>query len=755
VEPGQSCRPTFTKVAAGTGFACGLDEGGALWCWGGNTHHQIDPEDAQSFPYATRVGERTWDAIDAGGEHICGITAGELYCWGRNHRYQAGQISGDIAEPYRIAAADGTASWSAVSTGELSTCAIGGGKLYCWGANRSGALGFDSSGADVTEPTRVTTMLEDWTAVDIGSDHTCAVSAGSGVHCWGNSSNGRCGPMASGAQLTPALVTAAAATSVAVSDVASCAAMADGQLLCWGANYDGELGPNNTALGESPMPVVASTVTGWTAVVAGHDKLCGLAGDSVYCWGRANQGGLGNGLWTDSKRFGRVMAGASGVSVGWNRDPDVSDDRSLELGCAVVAGDTQCWGDNRYGQLGRGGATLALAPAEVAGEHRFTQLALGNSHACGIEGEALYCWGSTVSGQTTGMLTGASNPRTPCMANLDCDIGLPKAIGFIGSPAAVATGAAHTCALHNDLITCWGDNGRQQLGTNAPGPFRRDVPLPAGRPWMSLLPTGRDGQCASPGGVEVWCWGAVLSPHLPMREMGLDGIRSIGVSESLACALDGTGSLLCTGNNDQGQYGNGKSGTVGLFCGDGTCNNAETTSCPADCGVPPYAQLERKYDALAVSSSRAFSCGLRGGQIECWGANSRGQTGAVNAGTTTLTNPTYTPNEILGLSECTAVTAGDQHACAICGGQIHCWGDGNFGELGTGTLIREPVPAPQTIELVLDGDPWVDLASGLRFTCARSQSGRAYCWGSDAHAGLGNGATAANLPVTVLSSPAR
>jgi len=57
------------------------------------------------------------------------------------------------------------------------------------------------------------------------------------------------------------------------------------------------------------------------------------------------------------------------------------------------------------------------------------------------------------------------------------------------------------------------------------------------------------------------------------------------------------------------------------------------------------------------------------------------------------------------------------------------------------------------IDLVLDGDPWVELGAGASFTCARSGNGRVFCWGSDPHAGLGNGATSANLPVTVLASP--
>jgi len=757
VAPGKVCRPSFAKITAGNGFACGIDDGAALWCWGSNTHHQIDPKDRLQFPLATRIEGRAWDQIDAGGEHICGITAGQLYCWGKNDRFQVAPISGDISTPFPIALPEGAAQWTAVSAGELSTCAIADGRLYCWGANPYGVLGIGAADDDVAQPTEVKLALTDWTAVDVGSNHSCGVSASTGVLCWGYSGNGRVGPnAAANSQTTPVVALGPPAVAVAVTEEASCAATGDGALVCWGRNNDGELGPSNVATTESSAPLSATPIGGFTALAGAVDHLCGLAGDAVYCWGAAHLGGLGNGLWTDQDRFAKVMTGARAISVGWNRDPDpsVGDRKELDLGCALVGSDVLCWGDNRYGQLGRGGATMAIEPAEVAGGHLFGKVALGSSHGCGVEDTTLYCWGATTIGQTIAMTTGSSSPRIPCMPGLDCDVGAPKEIGFVSSTIGIAAGANHTCALHNDLITCWGDNSAGQLGTNAAAPFRRDVPQPGGRPWRSLISTGRNGQCASPGGIEVWCWGSVITNHTPMRELALDGIHALGTGENMVCALNAMDTLQCAGNNDQGQFGTGKPPGV---CPDAVCNNGETAAtCPQDCGAGPLTPTPRKYTALSVSSTSAFACGVRTDTaVDCWGINDRGQTGAFDTNTNMLLNPTYTPNRVTGLSGCTAVATGDQHACALCNGTISCWGDNLAAALGSGPPSREAVPVPRPIGLVLEGDPWVELLSGARFSCARSEAGHMYCWGSDPHAGLGNGATSANLPVTVVASPIR
>src|ERR1051325_8173321 len=80
VSGDQVCKPLFRQVAAGTGFACALDESGARWCWGGNAHHEVSAADDLQIPFATRVDlDRQWQFLDAGGEHACGISDGHLY----------------------------------------------------------------------------------------------------------------------------------------------------------------------------------------------------------------------------------------------------------------------------------------------------------------------------------------------------------------------------------------------------------------------------------------------------------------------------------------------------------------------------------------------------------------------------------------------------------------------------------------------------------------------------------------------------
>jgi alpha-tubulin suppressor-like RCC1 family protein len=594
------------------------------------------------------------------------------------------------------------------------------------------------------------------------------------VHCWGHNLAGEIGPKAPGTnlqQLVPIDVeqmpgVPLLATAIAVSAYTSCAATPGGELYCWGDNRAGQLGDPSvipTTTMQSSTPVKGSDLAGWSALDGSESMLCGLAGGAMYCWGTAKRGGIGAGVWTDTRAFAKALPAASQLSVGWSYEVDfvtMQDTGAHDLTCALVDAEIRCWGDNRYGQLGRGAATMELAPVDVAGDHRFSTLEVGAAHACGIEGDTLHCWGATINGQATGLVSGSSLPRSPCVATLDCDVGIPKLIGFAEETTGVGTGRLHTCALHNQVMTCWGDNAFSQLGSNMPGPTKRDITGPGGRAWQTMLPGGANGQCASAVPDETWCWGLVIAQQtMRVREPQLDGVKAIATGLDFTCTLDRDGRISCLGDNTMGQFGNGSPGATSCLPPNGVCDLGETaTSCPMDCcasptcGTPALTLLPRTYQALSASPDARTACGVLpppGGEVECWGANDRGQGGASGGAVI------YTASRVPDLAACTAISLAINHSCAICSGQIHCWGDNRFGGLGTGDRSDLVTSEPQTIPLMLDGDPWVQLDSGIGFTCARSEAGRAVCWGVAPHAGLGTGGLSANLPVTVLASPAR
>jgi hypothetical protein len=212
--------------------------------------------------------------------------------------------------------------------------------------------------------------------------------------------------------------------------------------------------------------------------------------------------------------------------------------------------------------------------------------------------------------------------------------------------------------------------------------------------------------------------------------------------------LDDRNTLGCFGNAAGGVFGNGGSG----FCGDGTCNASETaTSCPGDCGAAPITVLDRTYTAIDASWTKRFACGLRSDRrIDCWGDNSRGQAGPVDPAGGVI-DPAMEPFTHANLANCTKVSVGGAHACAICDGDIMCWGDARHGELGDGLISSLPQATPRAVVgyVLADNDAWHDLSAGDGFTCARTQLGHGFCWGMNAHGALGTGATSSPRPVAI------
>jgi alpha-tubulin suppressor-like RCC1 family protein len=85
-----------------------------------------------------------------------------------------------------------------------------------------------------------------------------------------------------------------------------------------------------------------------------------------------------------------------------------------------------------------------------------------------------------------------------------------------------------------------------------------------------------------------------------------------------------------------------------------------------------------------------------------------------------------------------SVVAGSAHFCGVTSeGDIYCWGDNQWGQLGTGSTLSSPT-APVRIA---SNQRFRQVAAGSVNTCALTTDGYPYCWGSDASGSMGDATT--------------
>jgi alpha-tubulin suppressor-like RCC1 family protein len=167
----------------------------------------------------------------------------------------------------------------------------------------------------------------------------------------------------------------------------------------------------------------------------------------------------------------------------------------------------------------------------------------------------------------------------------------------------------------------------------------------------------------------------------------------------------------------------------------------------ADSGAAPGVHPVKS--TLAVGGDH--SCVLRGGKVECWGANSMGQLG-IRVGSQSCSNGVAcspTPVAVAGLSApVDSVAAGDSETCVLlAGGTVACWGENEVGQLGDGTttgpeLCSGSVPCSTTPVVVSGVSGAAAVATNGADACAVLSSGAVECWGNNLDGELGNGTVA-------------
>jgi len=188
----------------------------------------------------------------------------------------------------------------------------------------------------------------------------------------------------------------------------------------------------------------------------------------------------------------------------------------------------------------------------------------------------------------------------------------------------------------------------------------------------------------------------------------------------------------------------------------------------ADPSVPGVAQSPQQVgtatDWTAVSTNgsllleQSSTCGIRAGQLYCWGANDYGQLGI---GTTTSSQ---VPVRVGAASDWQSVSVGGSSVCGLRGvapnTTLWCWGDNTYGQVGDGTGIQQDTPL-QITDVIIDefggtasrplGWGAVDVSED--HACAvRTTGNQYYCWGDNSYGQLGDGTFDAQYQPRVIGS---
>ncbi|MGH2902659.1 MAG: RCC1 domain-containing protein [Solirubrobacteraceae bacterium] len=366
----------------------------------------------------------------------------------------------------------------------------------------------------------------------------------------------------------------------------------------------------------------------------------------------------------------------AGTSYGEDKTLTTSATGTVSAGayhtCALVSeGSIDCWGENYYGQVGNGtNRNKYTAPVAVSGISTAIEVAAGGFHTCALlSGGSVDCWGYNKYGE---LGDGTKQERTT-----------PVAVSGITNAVQISSGGFHTCAvLSSGKIECWGENAFEQLGDGTSENSLTPVAV-SGISTATSVTAGGLGTCATLSGGKVDCWGygefgelgdgKTENSSVPVAVSGItEAVAVAAVGDFQACARLSTGTIDCWGDNEDGELGDGTTenssvpvAVSGISTGADvaagafhTCARlaAKTLDCwgenyfgelgdgtTTNSSVP--VAVSGIATATGIVAGTSHSCGrLVGGGIDCWGENYDGQLGD---GTTT--NST-TPVAVTGIT---------------------------------------------------------------------------------------------------------
>ncbi|MBF0315359.1 MAG: hypothetical protein HQK52_18200 [Oligoflexia bacterium] len=271
-------------------------------------------------------------------------------------------------------------------------------------------------------------------------------------------------------------------------------------------------------------------------------------------------------------------------------------------------------------------------------------LSVGADHSCALRfGGAVWCW-----------------PQGGEIALPIPVLGLPTNI------MRVYAGNGQSCAITSGQgnVWCWGQGfGPTPLQLSSGGtPISGIIKLTMGATSIALLSIGATGQ------VMMLQTLPTLAPSLSTGPTGIRDLASSDGSQSHFCGMNGSNNVLCWGENNFGQLGNGN-----------------TTSSPSVAVTVLLTGGLNLSFVSAVSLGKSHSCALSDGETYCWGSNSVSQLGssagvgqsafAIHSGLSTTADKLF----VGGDTSCVLLSSG---------GGVQCFGAQPIGSTGSANAYQ-------------------------------------------------------------------
>lgn len=228
----------------------------------------------------------------------------------------------------------------------------------------------------------------------------------------------------------------------------------------------------------------------------------------------------------------------------------------------------------------------------------------------------------------------------------------------------------------------------------------------------------------------VWVWGDnsrgqlgndTLEPSLvPIQVPGLTHVVDLASGDAHLLALTSDGDVWAWGANDAGQIGDASN---------------------EDCTAPVL--VLRDASKIATGADRSFAW-KADGSLWGWGAGPSDSPMLISR--YSKNGPPHEPE--VGLLDAVAEARGRGHALArMADGTVRTWGRNDHGQLGNGTFIGGPEPAPIALEQI------VQIAAGRDHSLAVSSDGVVWTWGRNSAGQLGDGTSESSALPIAISEP--